>query len=162
IDRALSKKPTDRYQSMLEMLRDLRQVGRAAGLLGSSDSGGAVIPYVPLPTAWRRPILRRRRPIVLVGLLLLLVLLVALNVGGLRGRLLGKGNPVRIQSLAVLPLENLSRDEAQDYFADGMTDALIGELAKIGALRVISRTSAMHYKGTTKSLPQIAQELNVD
>src|SRR5262249_29250880 len=51
---------------------------------------------------------------------------------------------------------------AQEYFADGMTDALIGDLAKIGALRVISRTSAMHYKGTKKSLPQIASELGVD
>jgi TolB-like protein/Tfp pilus assembly protein PilF len=147
---------------MREMLRDLRQAGRAAGLLGSSDSAGEVIPYVPLPSVSYRRILLRRWPILLVGLLLVSVLLAALNVGGLRERLLGKGNPVRIQSLAVLPLENLSRDAAQDYFADGMTDALIGELAKIGALRVISRTSAMLYKGTTKSLPQIAKELNVD
>ncbi len=69
---------------------------------------------------------------------------------------------VQIKSLAVLPMENLSGDPAQEYFADGMTDALIGDLAKIGALRVISRTSAMHYKGTKKSLPQIASELGVE
>ena len=67
-----------------------------------------------------------------------------------------------IQSLVVLPLENLSGDPQQEYFADGMTDALISELAKISALRVISRTSAMHYKGTKKSLPEIARELKVD
>ena len=67
-----------------------------------------------------------------------------------------------IKSLAVLPLQNLSGDPAQDYFVDGMTDALIGDLAEIHALRVISRTSAMHYKGTKKSLPQIARELKVD
>jgi TolB-like protein/Tfp pilus assembly protein PilF/predicted Ser/Thr protein kinase len=70
--------------------------------------------------------------------------------------------PDQIKSLAVLPLENLSGDPAEEYFADGMTDALIGDLAKIGALRVISRTSAMHYKGTKKSLPEIASELGVD
>jgi TolB-like protein/DNA-binding winged helix-turn-helix (wHTH) protein/Flp pilus assembly protein TadD len=67
-----------------------------------------------------------------------------------------------VTSLAVLPLENLSGDPAQEYFADGMTDALIGELAKIGELRVISRTSSMHYKGTKKPLPEIAAELKVD
>jgi TolB-like protein/thioredoxin-like negative regulator of GroEL len=60
------------------------------------------------------------------------------------------------------PLENLSRDPEQEYFTDGMTDALITDLSKIGALRVISRTSAMHYKGTNKTLPEIARELNVE
>jgi TolB-like protein/DNA-binding winged helix-turn-helix (wHTH) protein/Tfp pilus assembly protein PilF len=67
-----------------------------------------------------------------------------------------------ITSIVVLPLQNLSGDPAQEYFADGMTDALIGDLAQLGALRVISRTSAMHYKGTNKSLPEIARELKVD
>jgi TolB-like protein/DNA-binding winged helix-turn-helix (wHTH) protein/Tfp pilus assembly protein PilF len=67
-----------------------------------------------------------------------------------------------ITSIAVLPLENISGDPAQEYFADGMTDALIGDLAKLGQLRVISRTSSMHYKGTKQSLPQIAAELKVD
>jgi TolB-like protein/DNA-binding winged helix-turn-helix (wHTH) protein/Tfp pilus assembly protein PilF len=66
-----------------------------------------------------------------------------------------------IESLAVLPLENLSHDPEQDYFADGMTDELITALAKISALRVISRTSVMQYKGTKKPVPQIARELNV-
>lgn len=68
----------------------------------------------------------------------------------------------QIRSLVVLPLENLSGDPAQEYLADGMTDALIGDLAKIASLRVISRTSAMHYKGANKPLPEIATELNVD
>jgi eukaryotic-like serine/threonine-protein kinase len=70
--------------------------------------------------------------------------------------------PGAIQSLAVLPLENLSGDPQQDYFADGMTDALITELSQIRKLRVISRTSVMQYKHTQKSLDQIARELNVD
>jgi TolB-like protein/Flp pilus assembly protein TadD len=70
--------------------------------------------------------------------------------------------PGRIESLAVLPLENLSRDPEQDYFAEGMTEALITSLAKIGALRVVSRTSVMQYKGIRKSLRDIALELQVD
>jgi TolB-like protein/DNA-binding winged helix-turn-helix (wHTH) protein/Flp pilus assembly protein TadD len=70
--------------------------------------------------------------------------------------------PAGIRSLAVLPLENLSGDASQNYFADGMTDELITDLAEISALRVISRTSVMAYKGARKPLPQIARELNVD
>lgn len=67
-----------------------------------------------------------------------------------------------IRSLAVLPLENLSGDDSQEYFADGMTDELIARLGQISALRVISRTSVMPYKRARKPLPQIARELNVD
>jgi DNA-binding winged helix-turn-helix (wHTH) protein len=70
--------------------------------------------------------------------------------------------PSPIRSLAVLPLESLSSDASQDYFADGMTDELIADLGQISALRVISRTSIMQYKGARKPLPQIARELNVD
>ena len=67
-----------------------------------------------------------------------------------------------IHSLAVLPLENVSGDVSQEYFADGMTDELITTLGQISALRVISRTSAMLYKGARKPLAQIARELDVD
>jgi len=72
------------------------------------------------------------------------------------------GARARIESLAVLPLANLSGDPAQEFFSDGMTEALIATLAQIGALRVISRTSAMQYKGTSRALPEIARALNVD
>jgi TolB-like protein/tetratricopeptide (TPR) repeat protein len=85
-----------------------------------------------------------------------------LGAGGLRERLLQRVTPVHIRSIAVLPLENLSGDPAQEFFTDGMTDALVTELAQIGSLRVISRTSVMRYKGTRKPLPDIARELNVD
>jgi len=71
-------------------------------------------------------------------------------------------SPPRVESIAVLPLEDLSGEPSQDYFADGMTDALITSLAQIASLRVISRTSAMRFKGTHRSLPEIAQELRVD
>jgi TolB-like protein/DNA-binding winged helix-turn-helix (wHTH) protein/Flp pilus assembly protein TadD len=67
-----------------------------------------------------------------------------------------------VRSLAVLPLESLSDDASQDYFADGMTDELITDLGQIRALRVVSRTSVMQYKRTRKPLPQVARELNVD
>ena len=95
-------------------------------------------------------------------------LLFALNVGSLRDRLLtalhlkSAVTPPGIESIAVLPLENLSRDPEQEYFADGLTDALITDLGQIVTLRVISRTSVMQYKGAKKPLPQIARELNVE
>jgi TolB-like protein/DNA-binding winged helix-turn-helix (wHTH) protein/Flp pilus assembly protein TadD len=73
-----------------------------------------------------------------------------------------KSPPQEIRSLAVLPLESLSIDASQDYFADGMTDELITDLSQISALRVISRTSVMPYKRVRRSLPEIARELNVD
>jgi TolB-like protein/Flp pilus assembly protein TadD len=71
-------------------------------------------------------------------------------------------SPRKFESLAVLPLENLSRDPEQEYFAEGLTEALITTLAKIGELRVVSRTSVMQYKGVHKPLPEIARELGVD
>ena len=74
----------------------------------------------------------------------------------------GEPSSPNIQSLVVLPLENLSNDPEQEYFADGMTDQLITNLAQISALKIVSRTSAMRYKGTKKSLPEIARELHVD
>lgn len=72
------------------------------------------------------------------------------------------GMPSQIRSIAILPLVNSSGDPRQDYFADGMTDELIADLSQVPSLRVISRTSSMTYKGTKKTLPEIARELNVD
>jgi TolB-like protein/DNA-binding winged helix-turn-helix (wHTH) protein/Flp pilus assembly protein TadD len=68
----------------------------------------------------------------------------------------------RLNSIAVLPLDNLSGDPSEEFFADGMTDQLITDLAKVGSLRVISRTSVLRYKGTKEGLPEIARELHVD
>ena len=101
------------------------------------------------------------------GLSAVLALIAWLNVAGLRDRAFRAAGavrepPLQIQSIAVLPLENVSRDPEQEYFADGMTDALITDLGKISALRVISRTSVMTYKGKRKALPEIARDLNVD
>jgi adenylate cyclase len=92
-----------------------------------------------------------------------LAVLFAFNVAGLRERLLHRG-PVlpKIESIAVLPLANLSGDPEQEYFAAGMTEVLTTNLSKIGGLRVISRTTAIRYKGTNKGMPEIARELNID
>jgi TolB-like protein/DNA-binding winged helix-turn-helix (wHTH) protein/Flp pilus assembly protein TadD len=99
----------------------------------------------------------------LIGVAVLTILLVGLNAGGLRDRIFpAAAGPTAIRSLAVLPLENLSGDASQDYFAEGMTEALITDLAKIHELRVISRPSVIQYKGTRKPLSEIARELNVD
>jgi len=108
--------------------------------------------------------MRRRLPwlVTMSVAFVLVVVLIAVNAGGLRERLLGSTRNFKIKSLAVLPLENLSKDPEQEYFADGMTDELITDLAKIGSIRVISRSSVMRYKGIKKSLPEIARELNVD
>jgi len=93
---------------------------------------------------------------------LLIVAAVGFDVGGIRGRLFGRAPATgAVQSVAVLPFANLSNDPEQEYFADGMTEELITQLAQVRALRVISRTSAMRYKQTKKSLPEIARELGV-
>ena len=92
----------------------------------------------------------------------LLALFLGLNLRESRGRLPGRADAGHIRSLAVLPLDNLSGDPSQEYFVDGMTDALITNLSKISALRVISHTSVNHFKGTKKPLHEIAAELQVD
>ena len=91
-----------------------------------------------------------------IVLAFLAIATIAVGLGALYSR------PPRMESIAVLPFSNLSGDPSQEYFADGMTDELTSDLGKIGALRVISRTSMMRYKGSAKTIPEIARELNVD
>ena len=100
------------------------------------------------------------RPRRLVMLLLVLSAIVVTGLLMLRNRVATTKSP--IQSIAVLPLDDLSATPGEEYFADGMTDALINNLAQIRALRVISRTSVIRYKQSDKSLPEIANELDVD
>jgi TolB-like protein/DNA-binding winged helix-turn-helix (wHTH) protein/Flp pilus assembly protein TadD len=126
-----------------------------AGDLPATDPGHK-IQGIGLAVSSQRRLLPTRWIIVAMALVLSLAILC---VWLFRSRALG---PTGIRSIAVLPLENLSADASQNYFADGMTDELITDLAQISALRVISRTSVMVYKGARKSLPQIARELNVD
>ena len=115
-------------------------------------------PPAPLPSA------SRRRMFVIATLVLLLCAagLVSVNAGGVRDRILRPNRASQIHSIAVLPLSNLSGDSSQDYFADGMTDEIITALAKSHSLRVVSRTSAMRYKGVQRPVRDIARELGVD
>ena len=106
----------------------------------------------------RRALTKRKTAITIAALSLLAATLLVV----LRPRLFPSTQAAHIHSLAVIPLANLSGDSAQDYFADGMTDELITALAKNRTLRVVSRTSAMQYKGVNRPVRDIARELNVD
>lgn len=126
--------------------RFLSQVGPASSPATEIRSSPA---SAPPATPWRR------LPWIVGGLAVVLLVMIGLY------RLASPSS--RIDSIAVLPLENLSGNPEQEYFSDGMTDELIGEIAKIASLRVISRTSVMRYKGAArKLLPEIARELHVD
>ncbi len=114
----------------------------------------------PAPAARRLPL--RSIVSVTVAVIAVLAVLAGLNARHWRDQLLVWTNPPPIRSIAVLPLQNLTGDPAQEYFVDGMTDALITQLAQTGDLRVISRTSVIQYKEAKKPLPVIARELNVD
>lgn len=128
--------------------------------VSGNRNGGAEIQLPPTKESWSR---RRMLPFVLgLGAAALFGAVLGLMPSDSWHPLIGKAAATRIQSIAVLPLQNLSADPEQEYFSDGMTDALITDLAQIGDLKVISRTSSLQYKQTRKSLPQIARELNVD
>jgi len=149
--KCLEKDPEDRYQSAKELAVDLRRF--------LNPTVTATVPSLPPPAG-----VRRRTWTWAVGIAVLIAILTfTFDVAGVRTRLFRGGSPPgQIRSLAVLPLENLSRDSEQDYFVDGMTDALTTELSKISELKVKSWTSASQYRGRGKPLQQIARELGVD
>jgi serine/threonine-protein kinase len=148
--KCLQKEPENRYQSAAELEVDLRQLAP----LELPRWGRGVRP---------RPVWRRHPGVATALALVLSAILAGLGVWKWWEQQAGGAAPGQIQSLAVLPLQNLSGDPQKDYYADGMTDLLIADLSQISALRrVISRTTMMQYKGTRKPLPQIARELSVD
>jgi eukaryotic-like serine/threonine-protein kinase len=141
VEKALEKDPAHRYQSMRDMVVDLRRLTR--------QSGETSAPVAP-----------GRRPIrwTLVAAPVLLVLIAGIGAW----KFWPRASSHQVRSIAVLPLRNVSRDPDQQYFADGMTDALTTGLSQVSALSVIARTSAMRYQGTQKTTPEIARELHVD
>jgi serine/threonine protein kinase/Tfp pilus assembly protein PilF len=147
VSRCLEKRPGDRFSSAHDLSLTLSAVD-------TSSSN---------PPIERRSATGRRWLLILAIITLTLVaLLVVLPPEGLWQRFSGRRSVGPIRSIAVLPLANLTGDPEQEYFADGMTDALISKLAQIGSLDVISRTSVMLYKDSIAPLPQIARELGVD
>jgi serine/threonine-protein kinase len=161
--KALEKNREERYQTARDMLVDLRRVLREID--SGAVTGATSIPSQPRITAAVAPLPTGRSKYWIAAAGIGAALIAALFVwksGAARSRPAASTGRPEIKSLAVLPLENLSQDPAQDYFADGMTDELIARLSKISALRVISRTSTMRYKGSKKSLPEIARDLQVD
>jgi TolB-like protein/DNA-binding winged helix-turn-helix (wHTH) protein/Tfp pilus assembly protein PilF len=135
--------------------RFVAPVERVLETVGSPAPEQGVLRRPPTSFRWRHAWVPA------LGVTAFIATVFAFNLTGIRSRVFARRVPP-IHSIAVLPLQNLSGDPNQEYFADGMTDALITNLAQFGSLRVISRTSAMHYKGSHKSLPEIARELNVD
>ncbi|MGH9779106.1 MAG: protein kinase domain-containing protein, partial [Candidatus Acidiferrales bacterium] len=146
--KCLEKDPERRYQSPRELRVDLER-------LAAPSAVAAPLVQPSGPRRWAIP--------TAAMIALLLAVLLGFNLGGLRDRLLGRVGSPQIQSLAVLPLDNLSGNPEQEYFVDGMHEELITRLAKISALKVISRTSVMRYRGERRPpLPEIGRELGVD
>jgi len=141
LQKAMAKRPDERYDGIGELVEDLDSVtggGTAAIAGGTVRRGGR---RKTAPVAWMAAV------IAVVAAVVIYILLSGVGA---------------IESIAVLPLENLSKDEGEEYFVSGMTDELISRLARVGGLKVISRTSTMRYKGSTKPLPEIARELKVE
>ncbi|HEV2103605.1 MAG TPA: tetratricopeptide repeat protein [Candidatus Acidoferrum sp.] len=138
------------------------KAGVVSGVSGNNGAGDSEKLVAGAPREHSRRFSISRIAVLVAAVLAGSALISGITVHYVRGVNASKGKANRSSSLVVLPLENLSGDKEQDYFADGMTDDLIANLAKIHSLRVISRSTAMAYKGTHKPLPQIASELNVD
>ncbi|MBN1270630.1 MAG: protein kinase [Candidatus Aminicenantes bacterium] len=145
VNKALEKNPDKRYQQIDDLLDDLKSI--SAG----------IVPEEIRTRIKKEKLRKRKRAFLYGGAATLVISAVVLAL------LLFTGPAEAIDSIAVLPLENMTGDAEQQYFVDGVTDELIGQLGQISGLqRVISRTSVMRYKDTEKSLPEIAQELKVD
>jgi len=163
VRKCLEKDREQRYQSARDLTIDLQNIRRQVESAPVESLSQSRLPSKSTATE-RSPSVSRSKgwPQSRTLLAIAVLALVGAGIYLYFSRRQPVSTTLPIRSLAVLPLENLSGDPAQEYFADGMTEAVTSELAKIGALRVISRTSAMQYKGVRKSLPEIARELNVD
>src|SRR5882762_10602711 len=155
VDRAIAKNPADRY---------LTAGALEADLLKSIDEETLRLTAAPPredAEPEQAPSRRRIKAVAAIAAIAAAIVAGALlALPALRGRETLAGAPIR--SIAILPLANLSGDPSQEYFADGMTDELIGTLGRLDGVNVISRTSTMPFKGSQKTIPEIARALNVD
>lgn len=161
VTKALAKDRDNRYQSAEQILSALKSVKRelelGANLQRAADHGSKHDNVRVF-----RPLAMTSRPIILAALAVVVALIVISALWFYRNTRTPPPAVTSIKSLAVLPVVNISGDQSQDYFADGMTETLIAGLAKVTALRVTSRTSVMQFKGSRKPLKEIARELGVD
>ncbi len=144
LGKALEKNPHERYQQIEDLLDDLKSI--SAG----------IVPEEIKVRLRKAKLLKRKRAILYASLAGLIIIMAVIALSLFTGR------AEAIDSIAVLPFENLTGDAGREYFVDGITDELIGQLGQISALRVISRQTMMGYRGSNKPLPEIARELNVD
>ena len=151
ISKALEKDRKLRYQTASDLRADLQRLKR------DTDSARTL---TTIPGQSRRQTLLRYWPhLVLAGVLAALLLVIGLNVGGLRDRLFG--GSTRIDSIAVLPFVNVTNDPKTEYLSDGITESLINSLSQLPNLSVMSRNSVFRYKGKTGDLEQVGRDLNV-
>ncbi|MBN1223134.1 MAG: protein kinase, partial [Candidatus Aminicenantes bacterium] len=143
VRKALEKNTDKRYQHMQELLEDLKSVSEG------------IVPEEIKARLRKQKLLKKKKGILYAGIAGFLIILTVTVL------ILFTGRAEAMDSIAVLPVDNLSGDPGQEYFSDGMTDALINELSKISSLRVISRQSVMRYKRSEKSVSEIAKELGV-
>ena len=183
VEKALTKNKEERYQTSKDLLIDLKRLQQTLRLKAASERSTS--PVLMASSARQVSItkdleteaftthtassaeyivnqVRSHKRAVLISLSVLLLTVTGTFIYVWRSRQTVAPSQPEIKSLAVLPLENLSGDPSQEYFVDGMTEALISNLSQIKALKVISRTSVMRYKGSRESLPIIAQALGVD
>jgi eukaryotic-like serine/threonine-protein kinase len=178
VEKALAKNEDERYQTSKDLLIDLKRLQQTLQLKVASERGtsiGAVAisarqvgeqtraPTQPASSAeYIVNQVKSHKRAALTSLAVLLLIAVGTFIYIWQIKQTAAPSQPEIKSLAVLPLENLSGDPSQEYFADGMTEALISNLSQIKALKVISRRSVMRYKGARESLPVIARALGVD
>ncbi|HEV2827608.1 MAG TPA: tetratricopeptide repeat protein, partial [Pyrinomonadaceae bacterium] len=171
VKKALAKDRDERYGTAEDLLIDLKslrrdleigaEVERSKHPTTAGRSEGMATANQRITSRLLPPAMTRGRILTLMALGVVLII-AALVYARFFRQSSKTATPSEIRSLALLPLDNLSGNTSQDYFADGMTDALISDLARVGALRVMSLPSVMQYKGTRKSLSEIGRELNVD
>ena len=161
VTKALAKDPTERYQTADEVAGDLKSVKRELEL-GADLERYQASSSPHTGHGLFNQYATRRRKMIFAALAILAGIAVLSAVWLVRKSRTATPSGTAIESLAVLPMVNTSGDQSQDYFADGITETLIAGLARVGALRVTSRTSVMQFKGSQKPLKEIAEELNVD
>ncbi|MHC4702167.1 MAG: protein kinase domain-containing protein [Planctomycetota bacterium] len=154
--------PNETPEDVCVLLRRCLEKNQDERLGDIAEAAAEIGEAMNLPAAARPAALRSRWRLTAVIGLVVVAIVVGLKVGRWREQLPGRVSPDRIESLAVLPLKNLTGDPNQEYFADSMTDVLISDLGTIGVQRVISRQSVMQYKGSDKPLAEITRRLNAD